>query len=280
VIVFLAALIYAIIEAPSAGWLSAQTLSLGAVSMLALGALIVYEQRVREPLIEMRFFRSAPFSGATATAVATFMVQGGFLFLNTLYLQEVRGLSPLMAGLYTLPMAGALIVMAPLTGRFIAGHSGRLPLVAGGLAMAAGAAMLTRLTAGTSLPYLFAAYVLLGLGTGALNPPITNTAVSGMPPSMAGVAAAVASTGRQTGATLGVAVFGALAGGAATGAVSSGFAQATHVAWWIVLAIGALIAGLGLLTTTRWADGTAERAVAAAEDHARQPAPRLAASGR
>ena len=60
-----------------------------------------------------------PFSGATATAVALFMAIGGFLFLNTLYLQDVRGLSPLEAGLYTLPMAGVMMVVSPLCGRVV-----------------------------------------------------------------------------------------------------------------------------------------------------------------
>ena len=59
----------------------------------------------REPLIDLRFFRSIPFSSATVIAVAAFAALGGFLFLNTLYLQDVRGLSPLQAGLDTLPMA-------------------------------------------------------------------------------------------------------------------------------------------------------------------------------
>ena len=58
-----------------------------------------------------------------------------------------------------------------------------------------------------------------------VNPPITNTAITGMPPSQAGVAAAVASTSRQVGATLGVAVLGALAGGDTVGALGPGFAQ-------------------------------------------------------
>ena len=66
----------------------------------------VYEPRRREPLIELRFFRSLPFSAATVIAVSAFAAFGGFLFLNTLYLQEARGLSPLSAGLYLLPMAG------------------------------------------------------------------------------------------------------------------------------------------------------------------------------
>ena len=258
VIIALATLTYAIIEAPQAGWGSAQTLVLFGVSLTSFVTLVAYELRRREPLLEMRFFRSAPFSGATATAVAMFAAMGGFLFLNTLYLQDVRGLSPLEAGLYTLPMAGLMVVVAPLTGRFVGNHGTRLPLMGGGLALAASGVLLAQLTAHTSFLLLIVAYVLFGLGSGLINPPITNTAVSGMPPSQAGVAAAVASTGRQVGQTLGVAVLGALAGSAA-GVLGAGFAEATHVSWWIVAALGAGIAVLGYVTTTPWADATAGR---------------------
>ena len=203
VIVGLATLTYAIIEAPKAGWLSGQTVGLFAVSLVSFIALVLYELRRREPLLEIRFFRSAPFSGATAIAVAMFAAMGGFLFLNTLYLQDVRGLSPLDAGLYTLPMAGVMLVVAPLTGRAVGNHGTRVPLVGGGLSLAASGVLLAHLTPHTPFTLLIVAYVLFGLGSGMINPPITNTAVSGMPASQAGVAAAIASTSRQVGATLG-----------------------------------------------------------------------------
>src|SRR5665213_2810742 len=108
------------------------------------------------------------------------------------------------------------------------GRGARPSLVVGGLALIASALMLTRLSPTTPFGYLFVSYAVFGLGFGLVNPPITNTAVSGMPPSQAGVAAAVASTSRQVGQTLGVAVLGALAGGGITGALGPGFAVATH----------------------------------------------------
>ena len=119
--------------------------------------------------------------------------------------------------------------------------------------------MLTRLSAGTSHAYLLIAYVIFGLGFGLVNPPITNTAVSGMPPAQAGVAAAVASTSRQVGQTLGVAVIGAVAGGGISGALGREFAHATHPGWWIIVVLGLAVLGVGLLSTTRWALATASR---------------------
>ncbi len=86
-----------------------------------------------------------------------------------------------------------------------------------------------------------------------VNPPITNTAVSGMPGSQAGVAAAIASTSRQVGMTLGVAVIGAIAGGTISGAIGPSFAAATHAGWWVIAGLGGVCLIVGLLTTTEWA---------------------------
>jgi hypothetical protein len=91
------------------------------------------------------------------------------------------------------------------------------------------------------------------------NPPITNTAVSGMPGSQAGVAAAIASTSRQVGMTLGVAVIGAIAGGTISGALGPSFVAATHAGWWVIAGLGGVCLIVGLLTTTTWARTTARR---------------------
>src|SRR5665811_2222032 len=117
VLVALASLTYAIIEGGARGWTSPLILGLFVVTAAAVIGLVPYERSRFEPLLEVRFFRSVPFSGATVIAVSAFAALGGFLFLNTIYLQEVRGLSPLHAGMYTLPMAAMTVVFAPLSGR-------------------------------------------------------------------------------------------------------------------------------------------------------------------
>lgn len=210
VIVLLASLAYAIIEGPSDGWGSPGILGLFSLSAAAFVAFIAYEQRRREPLIEIRFFRSPPFSGAAAIAVCLFFVLSGFLFLNTLYLQEVRGYSAVLAGVATLPATVIIAVVAPLTGRFVGRHGTRLPLSAAGLCITAGCLILAQER--VSSPYLELAigYALIGTALGLANPPITNTAVAGTPSSQTGVAASIASTSRQVGNVLGVAVVGAV----------------------------------------------------------------------
>jgi hypothetical protein len=106
----------------------------------------------------------------------------------------------------------------------------------------------------------FLGYVLFGIGFGFVNAPITNTAVSGMPRTQAGVAAAVASTSRQLGQTLGVAVVGAvLASGVDSAAYKDTFVAAARPGWWILTVCGVAVLVLGAVTSGRWARGTAER---------------------
>ncbi|MCF2539313.1 MFS transporter [Streptomyces nigra] len=258
VMLLFGSLTYAIIEAPTAP--AAEVLVFGGLALAALVGLLVHEPRRAEPLIDLRFFRSAPFSGATVIAVSAFAALGGFLFLSTLYLQNVRGLDALHAGLWMLPMAALCFVCAPLAGRVVGNRGPRLPLLMAGASMTASGVLFAAFEAETSNVTLVLGYILFGLGFGFVNAPITNTAVSGMPRAQAGVAAAVASTSRQLGQALGVAVIGAvLASGIGTAAYRTAFVTAARPAWWIVAACGALVLLVGLLTTGTWARTTAAR---------------------
>jgi EmrB/QacA subfamily drug resistance transporter len=266
VIVLLAATVYAIIQGPSHGWLSGEILGLFALAAVAVGALVRYEHRRIDPLIDVRFFASAPFSGASVIAIAAFVGLSAFLFLNTIYLQNSRGLSPFHAGLYTLPMAAITVVVGPLTGRLVGARGARPSLVIGGGAILLSGLMLTGLTQTTSPAWLFAGYIVFGIGFGSVNPPITNTAVSGMPPAQAGVASAVASTSRQVGFSLGVALARAIAVVATSNPAV--LATGTHPGWWLVAGCGLLIVILGVLTTSPWALDTATATAARLCDEA------------
>ncbi len=103
VIVLLASLVGGLIEGPRLGWTSPAALGLFVLAAAALVVFVQVERRRAEPLVDVRFFRSIPFSSAVVTAVAAFGANGAFLFLNALYLQEVRGMTPFEAGLWTLP---------------------------------------------------------------------------------------------------------------------------------------------------------------------------------
>jgi EmrB/QacA subfamily drug resistance transporter len=273
IIVMLSTLTFGVIEGPSHGWGSPLIVTMFAVAVSAAVSLVLVESRRRQPLLEVRFFRSLPFSGASVIAVLSFGVLAGFLFVNTLYLQDGRGYSALRAGLMTLPMAVMICLFAPVSGRLVGTRGPRLPLVLAGLAMAAAAALLLRLSDSTSTLYLLGDYLLFGLAFGLVNAPISNTAVSGMPNSQAGVAASVASASRQTGNAIGVAVTGSIVASSVAGATrDAGLASASHAAWAVLAVCGVLVAVIGYASTGQRALGTARRVRTLFDDEASGPA--------
>jgi EmrB/QacA subfamily drug resistance transporter len=257
VFIGLASLTSAVIEGPHTGWTSWVIVGLFAASIAALTIFFLYEPRRKDPLVDLRFFHSVPFSSATLLAVCAFASFAGFLFLNALYLQQARGYSAFHTGLCTMPLAIMMMVSAPLSGRLVGHYGTRPPLLAAGAAFLLSTLMLTRLSIGTPLGLLLLAYGLFGLALGMVNPAITNNAVAGMPLSQAGVAAAIASTGRQVGAALGVAVAGTVV--AASHAKGSDFTQATHPIWWIMTGCGVLVLLLGWASNTPWAHASTGR---------------------
>ena len=260
VIAALVAVTTAVIEGSRHGYGSPTIIGLFGLGAAAVVALVGYERRRDQPLIDPSFFRSIPFAGATVTAVAAFVALAGFLFLNTLYLQDILGYSALHAGLLTVPMAAAAAIASPISGRLTARSGARPPLVGAGILVTVAAIVLTTVTPTTPLPVLLVAYTLFGTGFGLVNTPITNAAVSGMPRAQAGVSAAIASTGRQIGNSLGVAVLGAIV--TAHGPENGGFAEASRLGWWIIAGCGAVVVALGVLTTTGRANASAARVAA------------------
>ncbi|HTK06094.1 MAG TPA: MFS transporter [Ktedonobacteraceae bacterium] len=258
VIALLGLLIYGIIEVPSYGWTSFQILACLLGAAICLVGLIGYERVRQEPLIDIRFFRSAPFSGASVIALCAFMAQGGFMILNTLYLQDILHFSPLQAGITFLPMAVFLAISSPLSGRVVGRYGSRRSLLIGGVAIAIAGLLAAILY--NSLPFigLLVCYALVGAGIGWANASISNTALAGMPRAQAGAAAGIASTMRQLGAALGVAIIGSVIASRVTHlTASSGFADAYRISWSIIAACGFAVLFLGLITTGAWAKRTA-----------------------
>ncbi|MGW0133612.1 MFS transporter [Streptomyces sp. NPDC003299] len=223
-----------LIEGPHIGRLSPTALAGYAVAAAAALAFVRIESRRPEPLMDLALFRRPAFAGAVLGAVAVFVALNVTLLLNTLYLQHGRGWTPLHAGAVTLPMALGAIVCAPWSGA-LAGRVGpRPPLTAAGVFLTAGGLCLVSLDRHTPVMLLLSAYLLIGMGFGFANAPLTNTAVSGLPHSRAGVAGAVTSTARQLGSALGIAV----AGGLATGAGPAHLAEASRPGWFVVTGCG------------------------------------------
>jgi EmrB/QacA subfamily drug resistance transporter len=259
VIIVLGSVVYAIIEANRRGWASPLIVVLLVVAALGVVGVIAYESRRTDPLLELRLFRSIPFSSAILMALFGLCAFGAFLFVTTLYLQHVRGMSALMAGLSLLPVGALIALLSPYTGKFVGARGPRLPLVVSGTALALGGVLSLLFEPATPLVLVLAVYLLFGVFQGTINPPITNTAVSGMPRSMAGVATSLASAGRQTGTTLGVAIAGTILGSVSAG---TAFTDSGRGVWWLVFGLGVGILALGLLSTGAWAKVTAARAAA------------------
>ncbi|MEV0902676.1 DHA2 family efflux MFS transporter permease subunit [Actinoplanes sp. NPDC049802] len=236
-VALLGAIVAALIEGPRLGWTSAPLLAGYVLIAATVAAFIRVESRRDEPLIDLDLFRRPPFTAAVGGATAIFVALNVTLLLGTLYLQQARGLTPIEAGLVTLPMALAATVCAPLSGHLTGRIGPRLPLRLAGACTAAAGALLAGLGDRTDMTVLSAAYLFAGIGVGFANAPITNTAVSGLPAARAGVAGGIASSARQVGAALGV----ALAGGIVADVAPDRLAAATRPGWALVAACGLLI---------------------------------------
>jgi EmrB/QacA subfamily drug resistance transporter len=255
VIVLLSSTTFAVIDGASLSWGSALIVSAFSLGALSLVLLIVVERSRFEPLIELHFFKSPTFSVAIWAAITSFIALSGFLFVNTLYLQEVRGDSAFVAGISLLPATAAIAASALVSGHLVARYGPRMPMVLAGLGIAAGGAVVLDLKPDTGYALLILSYLLLGLGFGLINPPITNSAVTGMPPEQAGVASATVSTSRQVGSVLGIAIMGSLLTGGSLGggrllhADASVFTASTHLVWILVTACGVACALAAALFT-------------------------------
>src|SRR4051812_44418438 len=195
----------------------------GLVALAATAAIgfVAVERRARAPVVPPSLFRRPAFGAASAVGLLINLGFYGQLFVFNLYLQEVRGMSPLAAGLALLPMGGVVSIASAVSGR-VAARRGVYPVMLVGLSIGAcGLAALA--TAGAHTPYLLLVPPLLATGAGmALTmPAATTAAVDAAPAASAGVAAGVLNAARQVGGALGVALLGALfahpAGGSLTG---------------------------------------------------------------
>ena len=255
-VIFLFGVVFVLIEGPGFGWTDSRTVTVGVVALVALVAFLGYEKRRTDPFIDLRFFRSVPFSSATLLAVCSFAAWGAFLFMMSIYLQIERGFSAMHTGLIYLPLAVGALIFSPLSGRLVGRYGSRPSVLASGTLIAVAAGTLTRLTIDTPVWQLLVVFALYGIGFSMVNAPITTTAVSGMPLDRAGAASAVASTSRQVGVSLGVALCGSVVGPAMAGA---DFAAAARPLWMVCAALGVVIFGVGLLSTTAWAQRSAQR---------------------
>ncbi|MBI3216340.1 MAG: MFS transporter [Mycobacterium sp.] len=202
--------VFGLIKAQDWGWLAASTLGVILAGLLAIAAFVLIELRSAQPLLPMHLFTNRSLSIGTAVVVINFFALFGTLFFMTLFLQNVQGMSPVEAGVRTLPLSGALMITAPLSG-VITQRFGPRPAMAGGLAaVAAALVLLSDLGADSGYGALWPAFVLLGAGIGLVLTASSDAIVGNAPMDAAGVAGGLQSTAVQLGGVLGTTILGSI----------------------------------------------------------------------
>ena len=209
-IVGLVTLVYGIIEAPDKGWASTEILAAFAIATVVLTAFVVWELRSDHPMLNFGFFRNPRFTAASLSVMLVFFALFGSLFFLTQYLQFVLGYTALQAGIRIAPIAGVLIISAPISGRLVS-KVGNKVLVAGGMTFAAGGLyVLSTATISSGYGLVLAGLLVLGLGMGTAMAPATESIMGSLPLAKAGVGSAMNDTTRQIGGALGVAILGSI----------------------------------------------------------------------
>jgi len=245
-IVALAALVYALIEGPTVGWTDARILGAFVLSLAALAVFVAAEIREGDSaMLPPRMFGDRGFSAALiAGGLANFGLSG-LLFVLSLFFQEARGYSSLIAGLAFLPLTVPTAINPIFTGRLVGRIGPRRPATTGFVLMGIGALVQVPFTGNSAADLIATVIGLLAFGTGVsfALPALVAGVASTVPQDLAGIGAGALNSARQVGASLGVAVLGvALSMAKFTG-------QGTRyalVAGAVILLIGAVIAGTGL----------------------------------
>jgi EmrB/QacA subfamily drug resistance transporter len=202
--------VYTLINAPSAGWLSPSTLLLGLAGLGLVALFVRWELHTDDPMLDVRLFKIPAFGVSSLALVLVFFALMGMFFSMSMLLQLVYGYGPLEAAVRLLPITVAIMVAAPLSARLAARFGARRVVASGMLVVAAGVAVLTQLGVAPDYPVLVVGLVVMAFGMGIAMSPTTNLLMSAVPRSHAGMGSAMNDTTRELGGSLGVAVFGSL----------------------------------------------------------------------
>ncbi|RKP53415.1 MFS transporter [Pararobbsia silviterrae] len=211
-----------------------------AVAFIAAIAFIAVESRARSPMLPLALFGNRTFSAAVLFGICVNLSYYGMVFVLSLFLQRVRGDTPLAAGLAFLPLTGGFLISNLLSGHVVAHYGSRVPMVGGALMAALGYAALMRLDAATSQAGMLIAFLLIPLGMGMAVPAMTTAILASVDKPRAGTASAVLNTARQAGGAVGVAAFGALASGISPAHIVEGMHAAASLSVALLLAGAAL----------------------------------------
>jgi EmrB/QacA subfamily drug resistance transporter len=219
-------LVYAIVEAPDAGWGSARTVLSLAGAAAILVAFAVNELRRENPLFPLSIFRIPGLAAADATQVIAMAGFYSMFFFITLYMQNVLGFSEIGAGAAYLPPTFAVAIAAGVSSQLFVRVGTRPVIVVGVLLGAAGVFWLSRIPVdGSYLTDLLPPLLVMAFGLGATFVGVTTAAQAGVPPDRAGLAAALINASTWLGGALGIAIFSAIATSRTQGLLAAGVAQ-------------------------------------------------------
>jgi EmrB/QacA subfamily drug resistance transporter len=236
----------ALVRANALGWTSVPVLATGAAGIALLIAFVVWEQRTATPMLPMTFFRNRAFSATNAISLAMYFGMFGAIFLLAQFFQTAQGLSPIEAGVRTLPWTAMPIFVAPLAG-LLSDRIGSRPLMAAGLALQAAALawLASELSPTLSYGRMVVPFILAGAGMALVFAPSANAVLGSVRADQAGQASGATNAIREVGGVLGIAVLSSVfrtnGGYTSAHAFVSGLTPAVGVAA-AMLAFGALTA--------------------------------------
>jgi EmrB/QacA subfamily drug resistance transporter len=205
----LAALVYAIIEAPSDGWTDPTILLFFVAAAVLLSAFLWWESRTEHPMLQLAFFENPRFSAGAGAITMVFFAMFGTIFLLTQYLQFVLGYTPLETGIRVMPIA-TLVISAPMSARLAERFGSKRVVAAGLFIVAVALSILATTTDASGYGRIALVISILGIGMGQAMAPATDSVMGSLPLAKAGVGSAMNDTTRMVGGALGVAILGSV----------------------------------------------------------------------
>ncbi|SEF16741.1 DHA2 family efflux MFS transporter permease subunit [Jiangella alba] len=259
----LLALVYGIVRAESAGWGSAQIVTMLTSGVVLLALFVAWERRTRDPLLSLGLFRDRGFSAANVVGVLFSFGVFGAIFILIQFLQVVQGYSPLEAGVLTMPWTMAPMVVAPLAGLAVPRLGTRLPIVTGLVFVSVALAWIALvMTETVGYGRLVGAFVLAGVGMGLVIAPSATAVLATIRDDDNAKASGTNSALREIGVALGIAVLTAVFTGAGGQLTPTGYVDAAVVA----VLVGAGVVGLGALAALALPHGRTGRSVESAAE--------------
>ncbi|MFJ8536037.1 MFS transporter [Streptomyces sp. NPDC093591] len=209
-VVLVFCVLFGIIEGAELGWTSPAVLVAFATGALFLLVFCRYELRRKEPLLDPRLFLRPGMRAGTLGIVVSFVAMYSVFYLNGQYLMNVKDYPAVLAGLGTAPLAVVIFLVSPRAARLADRHGSRPVVACGLLLVVAGLGLFSLCGPGTAYLLYAGCIVVVGIGSGLSNPPLSNALVASVPAHQAGVGSGVNSFSREIGGALGFAVFGTL----------------------------------------------------------------------